>query len=264
MQPESTDDLLTLAALGIVAFIVADITHEALGHGLITLAAGAKPVLLTTCYFSTEGNTSRWIPAAGGLANACAGLLSLLLLYIAQPRSSTFRYFLILVAAFNLFFATAYPAYSGIALFGDWAGVIAGLEPTWLWRVLLIVVSVCGYFLSIRSIAHVIRPFCGSRDSQALQRLRRITLIPYLAAIAAAFLGGIFNPAGWVVIFTAAVPAAAASFGLTQMDHVSAATILRSGDKTAGSIWRSYGWIATAIAALVFFVAVLGPGIHFH
>jgi hypothetical protein len=43
-----TDDALTLASLGIVAFVIAIVTHEGLGHGLATLAVGGKPVMLTT------------------------------------------------------------------------------------------------------------------------------------------------------------------------------------------------------------------------
>jgi hypothetical protein len=263
MQSETQDDALTLMALGILAFILADVTHEALGHGLATLAVGAKPVLLTTCYFSTQGIVSRGIPAAGGLANVCAGLLLLLALRALQPRSPHMRHFLVLCAAFNLFFATAYPFYSGIALFGDWAGVISGLTPAWFWRALLIIVSVAGYYLSLLLVGHAVGPFWRSRESQAMQRLRRITLIPYLAAMAAACLGGIPNPAGWPVIFTAALPAAAASFGLTQMDHFTRSAAPDSAVEPVGTIMRSYAWIAVSGAVLIFFVTVLGPGIHF-
>jgi hypothetical protein len=264
MKRETQDDALTLISLGALAFTIADVTHEALGHGLATLMLGAKPIILTTCYFSTQGSNSRWIPAAGGLANVCVGLLSLLFLRVSRPRAPQFRYFLALVTAFNLFFAAAYPAYSGIALFGDWAAVISGLEPVWLWRILLVLVAVAGYFMALILVAHAFRPFCESREAKSRQRLRRITLIPYLAALAAAFLGGMPNPAGWIVSFTAAVPAAAASFGLTQLDHFSVATSSRLPGEAPAVIPRSNAWIAAAIAALILFVAVLGPGIRFH
>lgn len=264
MQAETPDDSLTLISLGILAFILADVTHEGLGHGLATLALGAKPVIFTTCYFASQGSTSRWIPAAGGLANVCVGLLSFLSLRIARPRSPRLHYFLVLAVAFNLFFASAYPVYSGIALFGDWAAVISGLTPAWLWRTLLVLASVTAYLLSMMLVARVMRPFCGSRQPQALKRLSRITLIPYLAAMAAACLGGAPNPAGWTVIFTAALPAAAAAFGLTQMDHFSAATSSDPRVQAAGAITRSRSWIAAAALVLISFVAVFGPGVRFH
>jgi hypothetical protein len=116
----------------VLAFALADVSHEALGHGLATLAVGGKAVLLTTCYFSSSGNSSRWIPAAGGLMNLAVGLGTLAALRLCSHLSPLLRYFLVLGAAFNLLFAFGYPAYSGIARFGDWAAVISGFEPEWL------------------------------------------------------------------------------------------------------------------------------------
>jgi hypothetical protein len=263
MDSELRDDATTLTGLGVLAFILTDVVHEALGHGLAALLLGAKPVLLTTCYLSTAGTVSRWIPAAGGLANLALGGFALLFLRWSRLRVMRFRYFLVLVAAFNLFFATAYPAYSGIARFGDWAAVIDGLEPSWLWRLLLVVSALVGYLLTMVLVARAANPFCGSREPGSLQRLQRITLIPYLAALAAALLGGVPNPAGWKVIFTAAMPAAAASFGLTQLDHLPAATSPSLLVDHSPCILRSSAWIAAAIVALVIFVVVLGPGIRF-
>jgi hypothetical protein len=138
MQANPRDNTLTLIALGVLAFILADTTHEALGHGLATLAVGGMPVLLTSSYFSTSGHYSRWIPAGGGIANVILGLLALACTRLARKAAPSLLYFLFLLAAFNLLFAAAYPFYSGVALFGDWASVIAGLAPAWLWRSLLI------------------------------------------------------------------------------------------------------------------------------
>jgi len=259
---ELTDDTLTLVALGVVAFVVADTAHEALGHGLAILAVGAKPVLLTTCFIRSTGSVSRWIPAAGGIANLAVGLLSVLALRLLRTVSASVRCFLVLLAAFNLLFAAAYPAYSGIALFGDWAAVISGLSPAWVWRSLLVIFSVISYYLSLLLLAVELRPFCGSNAPEALDRLQRITLVPFIAALGVAGLGGAFNPVGWTVIFTSALPGAAAAFGLTQIDNFPAVRV--SGSSVpAGAIARSLGWILTAAAVLVFFVGVLGPGIKF-
>ena len=263
MSVESGDDALTLVTLGALAFVLADVSHEALGHGVAALVVGAKPVILTTCYFGHDGSTSKWIPASGGLGNIVIGLISLVLLRTINPQSSRFRYFLVLALAFNLLFATAYPAYSGIASFGDWAAVISGFTPRWLWPILLVVASVFFYYLSLEIIASAIRPFCGSRQHEDLVRLRRITVLPYLAALAISGLGGALNPLGRTMIFTAALPAAAAAFGLTQMDHFTRAISPDSPAYRAGPIARSYGWIVMTALVLVFFVAVLGPGIRF-
>jgi hypothetical protein len=259
---KSPDDALTLVSLGIVAFVIAIVVHEGLGHGLATLAVGGKPVMLTTCYFSSSGSLSRWIPAAGGIANVIVSLLSVLALRLLRTAGPHIRYFFTIALAFNLLFAVSYPAYTGVAAFGDWAAVISGLSPAWLWRVLLVAFSVISYYLSLRLLAVEMRPFCGSEAMEAQTRLRRITLIPFVAALGAASLAGALNPLGWTVIFTSALPGAAAAFGLTQLDHFSGASTSDSS-VPAGAITRSARWIFAAAIILALFVGVLGPGYRF-
>jgi hypothetical protein len=263
MSPNSNDDTLSIIAIGMLAFIAADVTHEALGHGLAMLAAGAKPVLLTTCYFSSSGSLSRWIPAGGGIANIVLGLLCLMALRIIRPRSQNVRYFFVLGVAFNLLFATAYPFYSGIAMFGDWAAVISGLSPALFWRVLLVAISVTSYFASLQLVASAIAPFCASNQPEALARLQRITLIPFIAAVATAGLAAAFNPMRPMIILTAGLPAAAAAFGLTQMDKFRRACRADQSVPHAGPVNRSLTWIVAAVIALAFFIGVMGPGIKF-
>jgi hypothetical protein len=261
MRTVSIDDSLTLIALGVIAFIIADVAHEALGHGLATLAVGGHPVLLTSSYFSAGDSTSRWIPAGGGIANLIVGGLFVLALRMFRAATEHVRYFFILGTAFNLLFAAGYPFYSGVAAFGDWAAVISGLSPAWMWRVLLVVVSVAAYYASLLLLAAEMRPFCGSDSPESLTRLRRITLIPFLAALIAACLAGALNPRGWTNILTAAAPAAAAAFGLTQLDHFASVRSSNPSIPNAGPITRSLSWIGVALALLILFVAVLGPGI---
>jgi len=265
MEPTSVDDRPTLAALGVLAFALADVSHEALGHGLATLAVGDKPVLLCTCYFDSSGHYSKWIPAAGGLMNLAVGLGSLAVIRVFSRSNPPLRYFLALVAAFNLFFAFGYPAYSGIARFGDWAAVISGLEPNWLWRVLLVLVAVTGYYGSMKLLGIAIAPFAGTEAGGQLNkaRLQRITLIPYLAAMILACMAGAFNPKGWLTMLTAGLPAAAAAFGLTQMDHFAGSGSSKASQNFIEPIQRSIPWILAAIVVLIFFVGVLGPGIRF-
>lgn len=266
MEHVAVDDGTTLAALGVLAFALADMSHEALGHGLATLAVGGKAVLLCTCYFTSTGNYPRWIPAAGGLMNLAVGLGALAALRWLPRVGSLLRYFLVLVAAFNLFFAFGYPAYSGIARFGDWAAVTAGFEPQWLWRLLLVVVAVAGYYGSMKLLGKAITPFAGTAATGRLPdkaRLGRITLIPYVTAMILACLAGALNPKGWTTMLTAGLPAAAAAFGLTQMDHFLGSGWTSASQEVIEPIQRSPLWIVAAVVVLIFFVGVLGPGIRF-
>ena len=264
------DDWLMLAALGVLAFALADVSHEALGHGLATLAVGGRPVLLTSCNFQATGHYSLWIPASGGLMNLAVGLGSLGTLHRVSRPDPRFRYFLVLVAAFNLFFAFGYPAYSGIAGFGDWAAVTSGLRPQWLWRVLLVLISITGYYASMRLLVRPLAPFAGRAGAapSALPdkaRLGRITRIPYFAAIVLACLAGALNPNGWRTMLTSGLPAAAAAFGLTQLDHfIESLWKSEVQEIGVGPLQRSRVWIVAAGLVLTLFVGVLGPGIPFH
>ena len=65
------------------------------------------------------------------------------------------------------------------------------------------------------------------------------------------------------MVFSSALPAAAAAFGLTQMDHFRRPASPDPLVPAAVPITRSPGWIAAAALVFVFFVAVLGPGIRF-
>jgi len=268
MQATPGDDVPTLAALGVLAFVLADVSHEALGHGLATIVMGGRVDLLTTCFLRSSGNYSKWIPAAGGLTNLALGLCSVAVLRFSSGWGVHWRYFLVLVAAFNLFFAFGYPAYSGIAGFGDWAAVISGWEPQWLWRVLLVQVSVVGYYGSMRLLARPLAPFAktvGVPTTKPLDeaRFRRLTTIPYIAAMIVACLAGALNPNGWHTMLTAGLPAAAAAFGLTQIDHFVDSVSNPSLLEAVEPVRRNLFWILAATAVLIFFVGVLGPGIRF-
>jgi hypothetical protein len=249
----------------VLAFALANVSHEALGHGLATLAVGDRAVLLTTCFFTSSGNPSRWIPAGGGLMNLAVGFAALASLRFLPRLGRLFRYFLVLVAAFNLFFAFGYPAYSGLAGFGDWAAVTAGLQPPWLWRVLLVVIAVAGYYSTMILLARPLAPFAATSEGSSVNKARfgRITLIPYIAAIVLACLAGLLNPGGWQTMLSAGFPAAAAAFGLTQMDHLIDPSLGKSSLEASLPLQRSYPWIVAGVVVLVFFVAVLGPGIRF-
>lgn len=266
MQESDTDDRLTLLALGLLAFMLADMSHEAVGHGLATLAVGGRVNFISTCYVDSSGHYSKWIPAAGGLTNLAVGLGALTFLRFRPHGRPMLRYFLILVAAFNLFFAVGYPAYSGVAQFGDWAAVIDGLNPQWIWRVVLVVVAVAGYYASMWLLIDPLAPFAGVADDEAARlvgkaRIRRITLIPYIGSMVVACVAASLNPKGPMQILTSGLPAAAAAFGITQMDNLIGTR--RASSDPLKPLERSVSWIVAAVIVLGFFVLVLGRGIRF-
>src|SRR5215831_290692 len=144
----SADDTLTICAISIVAGILTNVLHEGVGHGLTALLTGAKSGVLTTVAWSSAFD-SRLVEAGGTLANFAAGLVFWLALRSAKDASMPTRYFLLITCAFNLFTGTGYFFFSGVTNFGDWAAVISGLYPHWLWRALLVVVGASSYYASV-------------------------------------------------------------------------------------------------------------------
>ncbi len=70
---------LALISTAIMSYLIANISHEAVGHGGACLIAGGKITLLTSVYFRSKVH-SYVTDAFGPLANLAAGLLLWMLL----------------------------------------------------------------------------------------------------------------------------------------------------------------------------------------
>src|SRR5436309_2789518 len=78
------------------------VSHHALGHGGACFALGGRINSLSSIFVDCS-LTGTAIDLAGPFANLALGLLALLAMRFARPTSASARLFLILVAAFNLF-----------------------------------------------------------------------------------------------------------------------------------------------------------------
>src|SRR5262249_14732043 len=140
--PSPRHDLLTVAAIGLVAYALANLLHEGLGHGGACLLVGGRPVVLSSLHFDgdTEGLTrgaNRLIAAGGTLVNLLVGGIALAALSRSRRLPAQARYFFWLLAFVNLFHGTGYFLFSGVAGIGDWASVIAGWPMPCLWRLVM-------------------------------------------------------------------------------------------------------------------------------
>jgi hypothetical protein len=262
-------DLLTLAAIAVVAYAVADVFHEGFGHAGTCALLGGRPLVLTSMQF--EGDTeglpalaNRLIAAGGTVANLVAAALVWPLLRWGQDRSPATWFFLWTFASVNLFQATGYPLFSGVGGIGDWAAVTRGWEPLWLWRLLLAVVGGVSYYLGVR---WSMTALATRLEEPAPARVRVAyiyTLTPYFVGCALYVVAGLRNPAGPMLV---AVSAVAASLGGTS-GFAWGPQLLRdpaipSAPGPVPALSRSWGWVALAGLVGLGFVTVLGPGVHF-
>src|SRR5205085_10953058 len=111
----------TLAAIAALAFIVACVAHEAVGHGGTCIAAGGHITLLTSVYFHCA-NGGLLPSAAGPLINLAVGSILWATLRRAWSLlSAHWRLFITLAMAFNLFWGAGYFVYSAVTDMSDWA-----------------------------------------------------------------------------------------------------------------------------------------------
>jgi len=172
------DDRLTVIAIAVLACILQDVLHEGLGHGLTAWLSGAHRLTISTVALDSDIAT-RWISANGTLVNLIFAAVFWLLLLKPQGYRPATRFCLVLAMAGNLFTGAGYFFFSGITDFGDWAEVIRGLEPHWMWRLGLIVVGMATYYASMLMVAAKLKPF--HRAGESSRRLRGLCWTPYIA-----------------------------------------------------------------------------------
>jgi hypothetical protein len=262
-------DLLTLAALAVVAYALADLVHEGLGHGGTCLLVGGRPRVLTSMHF--EGDTeglpplaNRLIAAGGAVANLLAAAVALAFLRLSRDRSPAAWLFLWIFVSINLMQATGYLLFSGVGDIGDWSAVIRDWSPAWAWRLALAVVGGLSYFLVVR---WSMKALAGRLEETGASRVRAAyayTLTPYLVGCGLYVVAGLLNPGGLVLV---AISALASSLGGTS-GFAWGPQLLHDPDipSASGRVARlpmSWAWIGLAGVVALAFVSVLGPGIRF-
>jgi hypothetical protein len=261
VSPALADDRVTVAAIAALAFMLSDVLHEGLGHACVALATVAPQGMISTVAWSSAYD-SKLVDAGGTLVNlAAAGVFWLLLRGLRRASPAT-RMFLLLSCAFNLFDGTGYFLFSGVTNFGDWAGVIQGLEPHMLWRVGLIVVGTASYWGAVILIgSSFVRDLGVAQNDHA--RYWRLTVTSYVAAIVVNTLGGLMNPEGVKYVLLSSLPASmGANCGLLWMRYYVPKRVAPQGDRAVVS--RSWLWIGTGTVAALAFIFVLGRGIPLH
>lgn len=202
-------NLLTVIAIAIIAYAADDAVHELIGHGTIALFLKIKILAIASVGLQTA-ESNRLVAAAGAIANVLAGSIGLL----SARRfhgSASWRYFLWLFGFLNLMNGTGYLMASALLNSGDWAVVIAGLQPPMMWRGGMGLVGLCLFAACIRwattAMTTMIRE--GSVNPRDIVRL---TLPAYFAGGILFVVASVFNPYGPGFILPSG---AGASFGIT-------------------------------------------------
>jgi hypothetical protein len=256
--PAENDDLLTVSAIAALATIVASMLHEAVGHAAIALATGAKSGLLTAVAWSSESD-SRLVSAGGTLINLAAAALFWAALRSFPRVSQQTRYFLLISMAFNLFDGTGYFFFSGVSNFGDWAAVIQGMNPHWVWRLVLLVFGIATYFAAVILVGQSFVRYLEIPKANG-RRIQRLATIAYIVAIVVVGLAGLLNPISVRLVWLSALPATAgAHSGLLWFRHYILSSVPPDHESTV--ITRNYLWISMSAFLTLLYVLVIGRGV---
>jgi hypothetical protein len=253
MNTTNTDDTITVAAIGLLAYVAADVAHHALGHGGACLALGGSINRLSSVFVdcTLRGST---IDLAGPLANLTVGLLALI--PARAVHNAVQGLFWILLAAFNLFWCEMQLVFSAATRTDDWAWFLQEIQAGNAVRYGLIVLGVVAYALTTRLIARDMAPF-----AQPTGRARRIVTIAWLASGAIAGITAWLDPnAGWVFLHRAIPQSIILSIGLLFVPSRAARSI--RPEEVAPTLTRSIPWIIAALIVGIASAALLGPGLR--
>lgn len=133
----------TVAATACFAFVMADMSHEVIGHGVVAYFEGARHLLLSSTYLSSDINR-KLVQAGGTIVNLLEAALAWLLLR-RGTGSAHWQYFLWLLLVFNSLDSTGYFLFSAVLNSGDWAVIIQGLPNLSALRVVMGLTGAAAY-----------------------------------------------------------------------------------------------------------------------
>ncbi|MFZ3247229.1 MAG: hypothetical protein WA185_19325, partial [Candidatus Acidiferrales bacterium] len=181
------DDAWTVAAVAMIAFMLADEGHEAIGHGIGYLIGGGRSWIQTTTRIMGDqqlGDPGWRILDMGG---PCGNMLFAGLAWLGQrfvpqgKRAERLRLLLWLVMAFSLFWGFGYLIYCGVLGHGDWFALVAGAKREWLWRGVLIAAGIALYRASEMATAAELHWIVSSEEADWRARVGRLTVVSYVA-----------------------------------------------------------------------------------
>jgi hypothetical protein len=253
MDAASKDNIATVGAIGLLAYVSADVAHHALGHGAACLALGGRIRSLSSTFVDCS-LTGSAIDLAGPFANLVVGLTAVLCIRVEHRISAAMRLFFILVAAFNLLWFGLQLVFSAATKTDDWAWAIQEFHIGRPGRYAIIAIGALLYVLTVRFIGSKMAPFAHPPT-----RAKAIVATTWLTAGAIACATAAFDHnAAATIVRHAAPQSLLLSIGL--LFTPARAERLSSSYRAAPTITCSVAWIVIAIffgaASMVF----LGPG----
>jgi hypothetical protein len=261
-------NILTVAGLAAVAYVVSTMAHEGLGHGGTCLLTGAHLQSWGAYYVECDAKAQpdwvfRAVAAAGSTVNLILALLfgGLVSARLAQPgRRGSWTVFLWLMFSVNAFTWAGYFCFSGVAGLGDWGdgpdAFLYQVPNALIWRIAMFVCGLAIYIwlarLSMRFLARIV----GNQIGAA----RKISLTAYATGGLLGLCVGLMNPVGIVIVLISSL---ASSLGGTS-GLMWGLRMLRGEPVEADyDLPFNIVWLVLGVVAAAGFAVILGPTLKF-
>lgn len=256
-------DLITISAITVIAYLLAQIIHEGVGHGGVALLFGAKIVQVTNTNLQYDPSgvsnaASRAIAMGGTLANVIFGVLALWYLKKSASQSANMRFFLWLFGHVNLFKGFGYLLIT-FAPIGDWHDAAAGLPSEAVWMIAFTLLGAVTSLVTFFHAARTLDEFIG-RDEDRRKRAFTLTLVPYLLGGTVNVLATIFGLGVTVYTFTGALATFGGAFLMVWLGFAVGRPRVNTPQEPLTST-RNTGWVIAGTIALAIYFFWLGPGL---
>lgn len=260
-------DWLTVVGIAALAISFTVALHEGI-HAAACLAVGGDLQEYSALYAECDSSTAlqaRIVAGSAPVYNLLAGLLAWLTFRRSLNRSSATQFFLWLFMLMNWFYGAGYFAFSGITNVGDWAVVIDGWRPIWLWRVLMTIVGVLLFMFFVRQgLKEFGKVACKHADEQ-FHCVNRLCIMSYFTSFLVILFAGFFCPFGLT-----SLPVTAGLFA--SVGALSPFLLMMRWFRTGRfamlakeplEIHRQWRWIVTSLVVVFVYVVILGQTLQF-
>jgi len=260
-------DWLTVAAIAAIAISLTVGFHEGV-HALTCLAVGGEleeySALYESCDSATESQ-ARKVAGSAPTFNLIAGTLLWILVRRSNRQAPETWFFLWVFMLMNWCYGAGYLIFSGISNIGDWAVVIDGWEPGWLWRTLMTIAGVLLFMVFVRLALQEFGKMVGGYGDEQIQRANKLFVLSYVTSFVVVLSAGFFCPYGWLSLpVTAGLTAVLGALSpfLWMVRWFRTGTFVKRV-KEPLEIHRRREWLLAAAVVVFTYVFVLGRTLTF-
>jgi hypothetical protein len=260
-------DWLTVVAVAAIAISLNVAFHEGV-HALACIAVGGDLLEYSALYESCDSPSEWQAKVVAGSAptfNLIAGVLAWVVLRHSRGRAPETRFFLWLFMLMNWCYGAGYFILSGTTNIGDWAVVINGWEPNWLWRVLMTMAGILLFALFVGLALQEFGQFVGGKGEEQIRRANKLFAVCYVTSFVVILMAGFFCPYGFLSLpVTAGLFAVLGALSpLLWMTRWFRTERFVKVAKEPMEIHRKWQWLFAGVAVVSTYVLVLGRTLYF-